>query len=152
MEIETTKENNTSSLCNFLGKVSDEESITESIDNSNEEQQTELQKQTKTITVNKKTNYWISDKVKAHRKEYARKYYKRKKQQQETLIEDLKSKQIIGTKIAILNVSGKEAIRNINSEQEYIKLLDDLLFTLKANKIINDYLISEPDPVNTSQE
>ena len=119
------------------------------VDISSTESPTEPEKEV--IQIKKGTNYWLSTAAKNKKKEYAKEYYKRKKQQQETLIEDLKSKQIIGTKITLLNISGKETIRNINSEQEYIKLLDDLLFTLKANKIINDYLISELDPADTSQ-
>ena len=149
MTSENTKESDAQSLCDFLGLQNDAESIvesiTESIEKSDEKQADKpddnQNDDVQTITVKKGTNYWLSKQAKEKRKAYHRDYYHRKKNEQQELIESLKAKQIIGATVTILNLSGKTAVRKITTEQNYLKLCDDLLATLQANRIINDYSI-----------
>ena len=142
---ENTGESDNNSLCEFLSMPTETASVAASVveptEKLDEKQDDKPDVSKKTITINSKTNYWISDKVKAHKREYRKEYYRRKKQEQQELIESLKDKQIKGATIAILNLSGKQTVRKITTEQNYLKLCDDLLATLQANRIINDYSI-----------
>ena len=137
--------NDNESLCDFLSLPNECESIVSSIaepiQKSDENTDDKQDNNTKTITINSKTNYWVSDKVREKQKAYHKDYYRRKKQEQHELIKALKSKQIIGSTVTILNLSGKQTVRKITTEQNYLKLCDDLLATLQANRIINDYSI-----------
>ena len=141
MESETTKKNNSQSLCNFLSMNSDEESITESVEKNDKKQPSESPKETKIITMNKETNYWVSDKVKQKRKAYHREYYLRKKQEQQGIIERLKRHQLRGRSLTLMNISGKTAVRKIECEDDYERLISDLLSTLVDNGLLNDFSI-----------
>ena len=142
---ENTGESDNNSLCEFLSMPTETASVATSVaepaEKVDEKQDDKPDVSKKTITINSKTNYWISDKVKAHKREYRKEYYRRKKSEQEELIRSLKANQIIGATVTILNLSGKQTIRKITTEQNYLKLCDDLLATLQANRIINDYSI-----------
>ena len=72
------------------------------------------------------------------RNAYQRQWNARKKLE----FEELKNKQVKGVKIILLNVNNTIRSLTIKSEDEYIKFVDDLLDTLRANQILNDFEIS----------
>ena len=97
--------------------------------------------QTQVIEVKSGTNYWVSDKVKQRKNAYMREYHKRKKLQQQSLIDHLKQHQIHGRQISLLSINNKQATREIDTEEKYLILINDLLATLQENGLLNDYNI-----------
>ena len=72
---------------------------------------------------------------------YKREYSRRKRQELKNYIETLETKQIKGAEISMI-VSGGEKINVvINSEQQYVKFLNDLLGTLQDNSIVLEYSV-----------
>ena len=69
---------------------------------------------------------------------YQRKWNARKRLE----FEELKNNQIKGVKIILLNVNNTINSKTIKNEDDYIKFIDDLLDTLRANGILNDFDIS----------
>ena len=98
----------------------------------------------KTMTMKKKTNYWMSDEAKKKKQAYGKQYYQRQKEKQQAqleLLEELKSKQITGCSITLMNVNGKTSTRAIHDEQDYLTLIDDLITSLVDNGLVADYSI-----------
>ena len=93
------------------------------------------------IEIKKDTNYWLSDKARAKKSAYMREYQRRKKQEQQDLIERLKRHQLRARSITLMNISGKTAVRKIECEDDYERLISDLLSTLVDNGLLNDFSI-----------
>ena len=76
------------------------------------------------------------------RREYKRNYQKEWRKRRSQELEELKTKQIKGAQICLLNINNKLRNISVQSEQEYIDFLDDLLATLRDNGLINDYSLT----------
>lgn len=73
-----------------------------------------------------------------HHRIYQRAWNKKRKEQ----FEELKKNQIKGVQITLLNINNKLRNITIKNENDYLKLLDDLLATLRDNQLINDYSVA----------
>ena len=141
MSDQDTRINEHESISKFLEATNDNETTTQP---TTQTEKLDGQNEMKTITIKEKTNYWLSDKAKAKKREYHKRYYqilKERKQQQLDLIEELKSKQITGCSITLMNVNGKTSTRSIRNEEEYLNLINDLISSLVDNGLLADYSI-----------
>ena len=74
------------------------------------------------------------------RNNYQRLWHQKKKQE----IELIRQNQIKGISVLLLNINNTLRSVKITNEVDYIKLLDDLLDTLKSNGLLNDYQLDLP--------
>ena len=79
--------------------------------------------------------YWLSAEAKKKKSEYMRGYNAKKKNE----LALLRQKQIHSRELTLLNFNGKVITRELITEDDYIKLTEDLLGTLVDNKILKDF-------------
>ena len=144
MTDQSTGNSTVESLSSFLAHSVDSPSTTLPTEKFDEKQESNDNNEMKTITMKKKTNYWMSDEAKKKKQAYGKQYYQRMKEKQQAqleLLEELKSKQITGCSITLMNVNGKTSTRAIHDEQDYLTLIDDLITSLVDNGLVADYSI-----------
>ena len=116
-------------------------------------QNTEQQQCSETTTVGRNINaptydmpsppkpgqkYWLSAEAKKRKNEYMREYYIRKK---ESLLQ-LQEHQLKPRYLKLLMVNDQVVSRHLESDGDYVKVIDELLGTLLDNKILKDYDLS----------
>ena len=78
---------------------------------------------------------------KARVREYKRAYSRRKRQELKEHIADLEARQIKGSSVQMIMFNDKIVNFSLNTEDEYVKLINDLLGTLQDNKIVLEYAV-----------
>lgn len=78
---------------------------------------------------------------KARVREYKREYSRRKRQELKEHIADLEARQIKGSSVQMIVFNDKIVNYSLNTEAEYVKLINDLLGTLQDNKIVLEYRV-----------
>ena len=79
--------------------------------------------------------YWLSSEAKKRKNEYMREYYIRKK---EALLQ-LQEHQLKPRDLKLLMLNDQVVSRHLESDGDYVKVIDELLGTLLDNKIVKDY-------------
>ena len=75
-----------------------------------------------------------ADEIKRQR---SREAYQRQKER----LEALKNNQVRGSQVILFNITSKIRAIDIVTEDDYRKLIEDLLGTLKDNQLLSDYLV-----------
>ena len=116
-------------------------------------QNTEQQQCSETTTVGRNINaptydmpsppkpgqkYWLSAEAKKRKNEYMREYYIRKK---ESLLQ-LQEHQLKPRYLKLLMVNDQVVSTHLESDGDYVKVIDELLGTLLDNKILKDYALA----------
>ena len=83
--------------------------------------------------------YWLSSEAKKRKNEYMREYYIRKK---EALLQ-LQEHQLKPRDLKLLMLNDQVVSRHLESDGDYVKVIEDLLGTLLDNKLLKDYGISD---------
>ena len=79
--------------------------------------------------------YWLSSEAKKRKNEYMREYYIRKK---EALLQ-LQEHQLKPRDLKLLMLNDQVVSRHLESDGDYVKVIEDLLGTLLDNKLLKDY-------------
>ena len=74
-------------------------------------------------------------------REYKRNYSQRKRQEQKEYIAKLESNQIKGSSIQMVLYNNKITNHTLNSEEDYIDFINNILGTLQDNKIVLEYAV-----------
>ena len=70
--------------------------------------------------------YWLSSEAKKKKNEYMRSYYIKQKE----ALQHLREHQIHPRDIKIFNVNGKVLVRHLETEADYVRMIDDAFGTL----------------------
>ena len=84
--------------------------------------------------------YWLSSQAKKRKNEYMREYYIRKK---ESLLQ-LQEHQLKPRDLKLLLMSNQVVSRHLESDGDYVKVIEDLLGTLLDNKLLKDFDLRAP--------
>ena len=79
--------------------------------------------------------YWLSSEAKKKKNEYMRSYYIKQKE----ALQHLREHQIHPRDIKIFNVNGKVLVRHLETEADYVRMIDDAFGTLVDNRLLTDY-------------
>ena len=79
--------------------------------------------------------YWLSSEAKKKKNEYMRGYYIKQKE----ALQHLREHQIHPRDIKIFNVNGKVLVRHLETEADYVRMIDDAFGTLVDNRLLTDY-------------
>ena len=79
--------------------------------------------------------YWLSSEAKKKKNEYMRARYIQKKE----ALQHLREHQIHARDIKIFNVNGKVLVRHLETEADYVRMIDDAFGTLVDNRLLTDY-------------
>ena len=85
------------------------------------------------------------------RREHAREYQKQYRQKMKTHMESLRSNQIRGAYLLVVNNNGELDEGEINTEDEYITTLAGFMTTLKNKGAIMDYKLTKKPLTNDSR-
>ena len=83
--------------------------------------------------------YWLSSEAKKRKNEYMREYYIRMK---ESLLQ-LQQHQLKPRDLKLLLMSNQVVSRHLESDGDYVKVIEDLLGTLLDNKLLKDFDLSD---------
>ena len=83
--------------------------------------------------------YWLSAEAKKKKNEYMRGYYIRKKE----ILQELQKHQIKPRDLKLLNINDRVITRHLETEADYIKIIEDLLGTLTDNRLLKDFQLIE---------
>ena len=83
--------------------------------------------------------YWLSAEAKKKKNEYMRGYYIRKKE----ILQELQRHQIKPRDLKLLNINDRVITRHLETEADYIKIIEDLLGTLTDNRLLKDFQLIE---------
>ena len=84
-------------------------------------------------------NYWLSSEAKKRKNKYMHEYYIRKK---EALLQ-LQEHQLKPRDLKLLLMSNQVVSRHLESDGDYVKVIEDLLGTLLDNKLLKDFDLSD---------
>ena len=79
--------------------------------------------------------YWLSSEAKKKKNEYMRTRYIQKKE----ALQHLREHQIHPRDIKIFNVNGKVLVRHLETEADYVRMIDDAFGTLVDNCLLTNY-------------
>ena len=91
------------------------------------------------ITIKKNQKYWVSDEVKKRKREWQAAYMRRKKQQLDDKIRSLEERQIKPHTIKFTLYSDRKRERTIETDQQLVEFIDDLLTSLQDAGVITEY-------------
>ena len=91
------------------------------------------------ITIKKNQKYWVSDEVKKRKREWQAAYMRRKKQQLDDKIRCLEERQIKPHTIKFTLYSDRKRERTIETDQQLVEFIDDLLTSLQDAGVITEY-------------
>ena len=84
--------------------------------------------------------YWLSSEAKKRKNKYMHEYYIRKK---ESLLR-LQEHQLKPRDLKLLLMSNQVVSRHLESDGDYVKVIEDLLGTLLDNKLLKDFDLRAP--------
>ena len=89
------------------------------------------------VKVESKTEIVLAPSQDEIKRQRSREAYQRQKER----LEALKNNQVRGSQVILFNINSKIRAVDIVTEDDYRKLIEDLLGTLKDNQLLSDYLV-----------
>ena len=93
--------------------------------------------ETAIVKVESKTEIVLAPSADEIKRQRSREAYQRQKER----LEALKNNQVRGSQVILFNINSKIRAVDIVTEDDYRKLIEDLLGTLKDNQLLSDYLV-----------
>ena len=96
------------------------------------------------ITIKAGQKCWFSDEVKAKRKESQKRYREKRRIELQRMQQEYK--QLVRHKlkhreVRLANIDGKIAIRHLETDDDYVNLINDLLQTLVNGGLLDDFSV-----------